>query len=673
MTKKFQFLIGFICAVCLLAVAGSKSVQQQPGLSRGQADTIYVQQAANNRQLVTLAQVPFWSTTGWTPTYPFNLYRDSYGNWSHDLSFKATLPTESYDTNRYPRIYVDPVAGADGNTGQTVAQAVRNLGTAIRRTSGVYGLSITSITGTNPLTITTASAHNLANNAQVCIAGALGNTAANSAVDGNGNLAPWAITLVNATQFTIPATSNGTYTSGGVIALPRWVMVKPQAEFRFGNAASRGTPWQNADLVAPTIITTYEGSSGTSTWTSSMEYSDLTFSQVSGSPTVWAAPAPSAAGFLFDGTTTDWGGNAIRYTKFSTTTAAVKGQVGSWLTSLNANITGTTGNGVNPIVITTSVGHQLTTGDPVTISGVVGNTAANGTFVVTQINSTQFSIPATGNGAYVSGGQLGQTVFVNTGRTTAPGTELDVVRGSADGYHGDNSFRLWVRNANFTYGDRTFFISTADASTNRPAMVFENCSFRKGTTTAGLRVEGKCELYLINCIAEQNEQDGFSYRLGYAFELNCIGRKNGYLSATYNGDYRDADGSSYGTNQGSTTHKDAEVMRVGGLYWGNNQGVYDTSVEATICQSWMIGTYCYNQRGTAGVGKGNADYGIGSAATDRMYMIDAKNWSQGRTASTSTNSIRIESGAVAFWDLDLTIGGVSPKPASISSGSVTVY
>lgn len=68
----------------------------------------------------------------------------------------------------------------------------------------------------------------------------------------------------------------------------------------------------------------------------------------------------------------------------------------------NGSITGATN--AFPIVLTTSVAHGLTTGETVNISGVTGNTAANGTWVVTVLSSTTFSIPTVGNAAYISGG-----------------------------------------------------------------------------------------------------------------------------------------------------------------------------------------------------------------------------------------------------------------------------
>lgn len=68
-----------------------------------------------------------------------------------------------------------------------------------------------------------------------------------------------------------------------------------------------------------------------------------------------------------------------------------------------ANISGATN--ASPIVISTTTSHNLASGDKVEISGVLGNTAANGAWNVTVLNSTSFSLnTSTGNGAYTSGG-----------------------------------------------------------------------------------------------------------------------------------------------------------------------------------------------------------------------------------------------------------------------------
>jgi hypothetical protein len=65
-------------------------------------------------------------------------------------------------------------------------------------------------------------------------------------------------------------------------------------------------------------------------------------------------------------------------------------------------VTGATN--ASPIVIT-STAHGLTTGTRVTVAGVGGNTAANGTHTITRIDANTFSLDgSTGNGAYTSGG-----------------------------------------------------------------------------------------------------------------------------------------------------------------------------------------------------------------------------------------------------------------------------
>jgi hypothetical protein len=87
----------------------------------------------------------------------------------------------------------------------------------------------------------------------------------------------------------------------------------------------------------------------------------------------------------------------------SSGTSADVPNTGGW-TLLPGSIGTTTGNGVGPIVVT-SPNHGLVTGDVVTISGVRGNTAANGTWTVTRINANTFSLNgSTGNGGFTLNG-----------------------------------------------------------------------------------------------------------------------------------------------------------------------------------------------------------------------------------------------------------------------------
>lgn len=87
---------------------------------------------------------------------------------------------------------------------------------------------------------------------------------------------------------------------------------------------------------------------------------------------------------------------------------AVKGRtnvVGPWVGQRTLSLSNATN--ASPIVVTTTSNHYFSSGQTVTISGVVGNTAANNTWVITKLTDTTFSLNgSTGNGAYVSGGTI---------------------------------------------------------------------------------------------------------------------------------------------------------------------------------------------------------------------------------------------------------------------------
>lgn len=75
-----------------------------------------------------------------------------------------------------------------------------------------------------------------------------------------------------------------------------------------------------------------------------------------------------------------------------------------------ATLNVSTATQTSPIEITTSTTNSLTTGQTVVISGVTGNTAANGTFVITVIDNTHFTLNGTtGNAAYSGGGIVNGT------------------------------------------------------------------------------------------------------------------------------------------------------------------------------------------------------------------------------------------------------------------------
>ena len=127
------------------------------------------------------------------------------------------------------------------------------------------------------------------------------------------------------------------------------------------------------------------------------------------------------ANWNWDGVYQPWRAWLILY--FNPTYSTQSGTAASF----NAlTVTGATD--VYPIVITTSTPHGMSGRFPVTIAGVGGNTAANGTwngqFPATVTGASAFSIPATGNGVYTSGGTA-LTAFVTvTGLTGMTSSNL---------------------------------------------------------------------------------------------------------------------------------------------------------------------------------------------------------------------------------------------------------
>jgi Neuraminidase-like domain len=92
----------------------------------------------------------------------------------------------------------------------------------------------------------------------------------------------------------------------------------------------------------------------------------------------------------------------------------------------------------SPITVTTASPNALVNGAQVGISGVEGNTAANGTFIITAVSPTSFTLNgSTGNGTWTSGGTVAfqaipadpsmvQTIVINA-LTAATGTTATVI------------------------------------------------------------------------------------------------------------------------------------------------------------------------------------------------------------------------------------------------------
>ena len=113
-----------------------------------------------------------------------------------------------------------------------------------------------------------------------------------------------------------------------------------------------------------------------------------------------------------------------------TATTPVSVGSGTSVVTVQGSVTlaSTTGVGVSPIVATSSAAHNFVTGDVVTIAAVTGNTNANGTFQITVLSATTFSLPTSviANGTGASG------TAIKTPQDTAY-VQLNVVQGGTIG------------------------------------------------------------------------------------------------------------------------------------------------------------------------------------------------------------------------------------------------
>ena len=120
------------------------------------------------------------------------------------------------------------------------------------------------------------------------------------------------------------------------------------------------------------------------------------------------------------------GDTATAGTKFWCTVPAIRDH------NIAATIIGATN--ATPIVIQTSAVHGLITGDHVFIADVLGNTAANGYFTVTYVDTTHVSLDTSvGSGAYTSGGRMASNSQLS---------RCILAAGDTDGSGAYGSFRL---------------------------------------------------------------------------------------------------------------------------------------------------------------------------------------------------------------------------------------
>lgn len=229
-------------------------------------------------------------------------------------------------------------------------------------------IGITGVTVANPGVVTTASSHNLQTGNTVSITGVQG------AVQANGT---WPVTVLTPTTFSVPTNVTGTYTTSagagltltGAIGNPTTVITSSAAH----NLVS-------GQAVTITGMTGAGGTASNGTWIVTVL-----------SPTTFSIPV----------TTTGTGASGSFTTNLAATSAI--SVVGSSTTTITV----------------TGGFHGLVSGDYVTIAGMTGGTQVNGTWPVTVISASTFSIPVTTTVAGTGGTSAQIGSFSLTANSTA--------------------------------------------------------------------------------------------------------------------------------------------------------------------------------------------------------------------------------------------------------------
>jgi hypothetical protein len=297
---------------------------------------------------------------------------------------------------------------ANPNSGATYS----NLAALTIAPSSILGTSNSAILNLGGLIeITTATAHGLATGAIITIVGASASTNANGT---------WTIAVVDTTHFTL---NGSVYASAG--PLTGLTYSTQSASFQADKSGSASTSVTGTITQAVTSLvgvqvvnlTTWAGANAQSN-TSLVSQCRAKLATISpnGAKNASVYFAIQAFSLLQNQLTTL---PFAQYTLIGgpiTRTVPIVNTVTGVVTTVVANAGGAVHGAVQlvvsaatnagPIQITTGT-HGLNTGDVVYIAGVTGNTAANGTWTITVLNGTQFTLNgSTGNGAYANGGTV---------------------------------------------------------------------------------------------------------------------------------------------------------------------------------------------------------------------------------------------------------------------------
>ncbi len=512
-------------------------------------------------------------------------------------------------------------------------------------------------TAGTPVIITASVPHGLNTGDQVVVQGLTGTYAAL-------NNATYFVTRINATQFSLNGTtSDGSTAAGGSFTLPSWIQIdQAGAQNTAPHADSRDLRFLNNT----TLLEADDGgiylmqnptSASTSSWNSfdgnladlevySVAYdstNQLYFAgtQDNGSPHQDASNGVNSTATDLTGgdgqfqavdTTSLGNGNVLGYSlsnNFAFFTRNQYNSSGALVNPTNVVITGAS-NG-SPIVITSPT-SGLQTGEGVVISGVKGDTAANGGWYVTVVDTTHFSLNnsnGVGSGVYLGGGRWNPFNLIQSASGTA-GTPVIITTSLAHGLNtGDQVLIQGLTGTYAALNGSNYYVTRINAT-----QFSLNGTVSDGSTAAGGFVQPSNKVLLKSAIGAANlsglnaADQAFASTGGFdqhPFVLDSVNPQQMLLG--YTGVYEDANTSPANGLAGDViTNITANVGTLTGTvsalaYGGKRAGTSYANVAFVGTRSGQLFF-----RGETGASFTNVTAQLGSFSTINSIALDPADW-----------------------------------------------
>jgi hypothetical protein len=224
----------------------------------------------------------------------------------------------------------------------------------------------------------------------------------------------------------------------------------------------------------------------------------------------------------------------------------------------------------------------------------------------------------------------GNLVYLRLSDDRAPDADVNVQLGGLNAAV-SNAVSGYLENLDFVGGNDCLLSSAAATGPDRN-LVFNRCTFRFASAGDGLDLDASGNIFLLDCIAEMNELDGFNFNgpsgggVGVrAAELGCIARWNGFTTS--------------GFNNGSSFHADTAGVSVNCLVERNqNRNVHDVFG----ARRWALGCTSRDSRATDASA---CNWVSGQIPGQSGAGIACQLWLDGCLSAGSANDLVINAGA----------------------------